>query len=469
MQVIQSAKLTGTPGNSGWSQIHEFAPEDRQKLAARGKLFAVVATTRLGEAFTGVDEIAAGRELVARLHEEYFGDLTTKPFKALSHAVEKVADEFVKTWGNVEIVASALVGNIVYSAAFGGGRILISRKGAIGNILSSGDDSISREVSHEYNIAQNFASSPIPLAKDTASKVEGLISVIIPEMLNSGLAKFIRENEAKYGPNDWHVALNAAIATADSKFVSFKDRKDAIEAGIRVGLAYMTLGIVSAPLEGFIRAELKKRQDGGEFISCFFGGPIRGAGGTAAASVIVIADALRAHFNIGKYDPTEEEVGRVKIEASDYDEYEARLQYLPTANELDLIWRNIPIEVEGDPTTDREVSAYKNIPRIKTNRIRGGAMLVLCEGFASKSQKVNKVIKSFGEEYKISDDLAFLDKYIALKEKEHTEENSSNNSMKVLPNYRYLEELAAGRPVFSYPPQKAKASKDGSAPKNHQN
>ena len=312
-------------------------------------------------------------------------------------------------------------------------------------------DSISREVSHEYNIAQNFASSLIPLAKDTASKVEGLISVIIPGMLNSGLAKFIRENEVKYGPNDWHVALNAAIAAADSKFVSFKDRKDAIEAGIRVGLAYMTLGIVSAPLEGFIRAELKKRQDGGEFISCFFGGPIRGAGGTAAASVIVIADALRAHFNIGKYDPTEEEVGRVKIESSDYDEYEARLQYLPTANELDLIWRNIPIEVEGDPTTDREISAYKSIPRIKTNRIRGGAMLVLCEGFASKSQKVNKVIKSLGEEYKISDDFAFLDKYIALKEKEHTEENSSNNSMKVLPNYRYLEELAAGRPVFSYP------------------
>jgi len=312
-------------------------------------------------------------------------------------------------------------------------------------------DSISKEVSHAYNIAQSFVSSPIPLAKDTASKVEGLISVIIPSMLNSGLAEFIRENEAKYAPNDWHVALNSAIATADSKFVVFKDRREAIEAGIRVGLAYMTLGIVSAPLEGFIRAELKKRQDGGEFISCFFGGPIRGAGGTAAASVVVIADTLRAHFGLSKYDPTDDEVGRIKVEASDYDEYEARLQYLPTANELDFLWRNMPIEVEGDPTTDREVSAYKNIPRIKTNRIRGGAMLVLCEGFASKAQKVNKVIKSLGEEYKIAEDFAFLGKYITLKEKEHTEENSSNSSMKVLPNYRYLEELAAGRPVFSYP------------------
>ncbi|MEM3190681.1 MAG: DNA polymerase II large subunit [Candidatus Parvarchaeota archaeon] len=312
-------------------------------------------------------------------------------------------------------------------------------------------ESISAEVSREYSIAQGLVQASIPIAKDTASKVEGLLSVIIPDIIGSGLAGFIRENEAKYGPNDWHVAINAAIAVADSKFVKFKDEKDAIEAGIRVGLAYMTLGVVSAPLEGFIRMELKKRYDGKDYISCFFGGPIRGAGGTAAASVIVIADALRAHFGIGKYDPTEEEVGRVKIESSDYNEYEARLQYLPTVNELDVLWRNLPVELDGDPTTDREISAYKNIARIKTNRIRGGAMLVLCEGLASKAQKINKVIKAIGDEYNISQDFSFLDKYIILKEKEHTEENGNKGPVKVLPNYRYLEELAAGRPVFSYP------------------
>jgi len=52
MLTISSAKLTGTPGVTGWTQVHEFAPDDPEKLKARGKLFAVVATKRVEE---GVD------------------------------------------------------------------------------------------------------------------------------------------------------------------------------------------------------------------------------------------------------------------------------------------------------------------------------------------------------------------------------------------------------------------------------
>ena len=57
---IVSAKLTGNPGPSGWSQVHEFAPTDSKKLAARGHLYAVVGT--------GVETKAAhdsGRVIIA--------------------------------------------------------------------------------------------------------------------------------------------------------------------------------------------------------------------------------------------------------------------------------------------------------------------------------------------------------------------------------------------------------------------
>lgn len=312
--------------------------------------------------------------------------------------------------------------------------------------------SISEKVQEEYNFVNSFKEVNFPIANDSASRVEGLLSSIFPKILNSGLADFIREEEKKYGPNDWHVAINSAIAVASSKFIKFDSQIEAIEAGIRVGLAYLTSGIVSAPLEGFIKAELKYRRDGLPYLSCYFGGPIRGAGGTAAASTIVIADALKNFFGLSNYDPTEDEIGRFKVEVFDYNDYEARLQYLPTINEIDFLMRNLPIEIDGDPTSEREVSAYKNLPRIKTNRIRGGAILVFCEGIAQKSGKVLKTLSKFDKNDKVLNDFLFLEKYLVLKEKEHSEESAAQqNGAKVLPNYRYLEEVAAGRPIFSYP------------------
>lgn len=139
MLTTESAKLTGTPGASGWAQVHEFTPDDPQKLAARGHLFAVVATARVENASAPIDTISTGRELIARLHEEYFGNLEAKPFNALTNAIEKTTKEFGETWGNIEIVASAIVEGVVYSVASGGGRVIICRGGALGTILGGSE------------------------------------------------------------------------------------------------------------------------------------------------------------------------------------------------------------------------------------------------------------------------------------------------------------------------------------------
>ena len=315
---------------------------------------------------------------------------------------------------------------------------------------------ISDGVKKEFDIISKIKQVNIPVAADVGARIEGLLSVLNPNILNSGLADFIREAERKYSSNDWRVAIDSAIATARSKFIKFNDYKDAIEMGIRVGLAYITSAIVSAPLEGFVRAEFKKRKDGKEYIACHFGGPIRGAGATAAASVIIIADALRVNFNLGKYDADETEIKRINVEITDYND-EARLQYLPSYTEIEFLVKNLPIEIDGDPTSDREVSAYKNLPRIKTNRVRGGMALVMCEGVIQKAPKLNKMLKVFGSYYGIDEDFKFIPEFIRIKEIAHASsenkkiEGDLDTTNKVLPNYRYLEELAAGRPVFSYP------------------
>src|SRR5258706_1112144 len=139
MLTLVSSKLTGRPGESGWAQVHEFTPTEPTKLKLRGHLFLIVSTSHIeGE----IDTISAGRELLTRYHEEYYGNLEGKPFNVLRDATQKVADEFRQSWGDVEIVAAAVIDNVVYSAAVGGAGVMIFRNGALGKILESEKENV---------------------------------------------------------------------------------------------------------------------------------------------------------------------------------------------------------------------------------------------------------------------------------------------------------------------------------------
>lgn len=140
------AKLTGSPGESGWAQIHEFRPEGDDKLEKRGHLFAVISTSKQEE---GIDSVASGREILSRLHEEYFGETGTPPLSAIKNAVSKVVDEFSgNDWGKVEIAAISVIGDVVYSAAAGGARVLILRDGVLAKILSGEKDEAASASGH---------------------------------------------------------------------------------------------------------------------------------------------------------------------------------------------------------------------------------------------------------------------------------------------------------------------------------
>ncbi|KKS96238.1 MAG: hypothetical protein UV71_C0001G0112 [Microgenomates group bacterium GW2011_GWC1_43_13] len=134
MLRITSAKVTAAPGASGWAQVHEFTPEDVEQKSARGQLIAVIGTDKVEE---GIGTIASGREIIGRLHEEYYGPTEGKPFDLLRNSTQKVAEEFGEGRGNVEIAACVFVGGVIYSAASGGAEVLICRDGALATILAS--------------------------------------------------------------------------------------------------------------------------------------------------------------------------------------------------------------------------------------------------------------------------------------------------------------------------------------------
>lgn len=292
----------------------------------------------------------------------------------------------------------------------------------------------------------------IPLARGISQRVEGLISAVSPQILKSGVAERIEELEKEYGSLDWRVALKIAEEVSKQKFCKFNDEREAMEVAIRVGLAYITLGVIAAPLEGFIELKIKNTKNGEKYLSAFFAGPIRAAGGTAAAVTALIADYVRIKMGYAKYDPSENEIKRYIAEIQDYHERITNLQYFPSIEEIEFLAKNLPIEINGDPTEELEVSNYKGLDRVETDRIRGGMCLVMAEGVAQKSPKMYKQIAKWGKSMDLDWDWmkTFLDLQKIIKAKGNVKD-SNKEKPKISPNFTYIKDLVAGRPVLSYP------------------
>ncbi|MFC1698244.1 DNA polymerase II large subunit, partial [Nanoarchaeota archaeon] len=297
----------------------------------------------------------------------------------------------------------------------------------------------------------------IPLAKNMAERVQGLISIVAPQIVNCGMTKKIHELEKEFGLSDWRVGFIIAELVARQTFCKFKDEVEAMEVGIRVGISYLTGGIVSAPLEGFIELKLKNRLDGKKYFSICYAGPIRGAGGTAAAVSVLVADFVRVKMGYEKYDPTEEEINRYVTELIDYHERVTNLQYFPSEEEIKFMVKNLPVEINGDPTEKIEVSNYKGLARVETNKIRGGVCLVIGEGLCQKAKKMWPKIGKWGHEIGLVDwDYLkdFLDLQDKIKAKKSTPKSGTTNEEekpKVSPNYTYIKDLVAGRPIITHP------------------
>ena len=315
---------------------------------------------------------------------------------------------------------------------------------------------IAKEIEHAYKIA-NMARSKgydpedkvnVPLANSMAERVEELVGVIAPQIINSGVKERIKELEDIYGKLEWRVAFNIALETTQNKFCEFTTQKEAIETGIRIGLAYLTLGIVASPLEGFVGIKFRKRKDGKEYIVLMYSGPIRSAGGTAGALSVVIADYIRKSMGYEAYDPTEKEIRRMVTELHDYHERITNLQYLPTEKEIRFLVSNLPVQIDGDASEDIEVSNYKDLDRMETNKIRSGPCLVLGECVAQKAVKVWNQIKKWDKELSL-DNWSFLQEFVYLQREIKSKEKKIKKGVE--PIYTYIEELVAGRPVLTYP------------------
>ncbi len=322
------------------------------------------------------------------------------------------------------------------------------------------------ELKRAYDVARKARSKlldpsndvEIPIAKNMAERVEKLMGI-------DGLAKRIQELEDK-GMSREEICFKIAEEIVEGKFGRF-DRETALDKAIRVAVAIQTEGVVAAPIEGIAKIKIDKNDDGTEFLRIYYAGPIRSAGGTAQVVSVLIGDYVRRKMGLDRYKPTKEEILRYCEEIMLYKKV-ANLQYLPSDEEIKLIVENCPICIDGEPTEDIEVSGYRDLPRVETNRVRGGMCLVIAEGIALKAPKLKKIVEEIemdGWEWLDNlinknferEDTEFTDANYEYRREEDDEESIEREKEEfqdVRPKDKYLSDIVAGRPVFSHPSRK---------------
>ncbi len=288
----------------------------------------------------------------------------------------------------------------------------------------------------------------IPIARDMADRVQNLLDI-------PGVADRIRELEAEMSREE--AALALASDFADGTVGNAAGPAETIEQAVRTAVALLTEGVVAAPIEGIDGVDVLTNGDGSSYVRVYYAGPIRSAGGTAQALSVLVADYTRALLGIDAFVPREQEIERFAEEVALYDE-DTGLQYTPAMEETRFIAGECPICLDGEPTSDDEVSGFRDLERIDTNRARGGMCLVLAEGIAQKAPKIKRYTDDLDEI-----DWPWLDELIDGDFGGGEQENGSDADEEAAatanvgglpvpePNDRYLDDLIAGRPVFAHP------------------
>ena len=193
-------------------------------------------------------------------------------------------------------------------------------------------------------------------------------------------------------------ALKLAEEIAQGRYLGSETTlQEKLDLAVRVGLAIVTEGVTIAPLQGISEVKIKKNSDGSEYLSISFAGPIRSAGGTEAASTMLIADHVRKIAGLAKYQANsfDDETGRFVEELRLYEREVGNFQFHVPNEDVITVISNLPVELDGIDTDSVEIVSHRNMTRISTNRVRGGALRVLNDGLIGRSRKLQKLIELF--------------------------------------------------------------------------
>lgn len=293
---------------------------------------------------------------------------------------------------------------------------------------------LENRLNHLYGIATDARKMGLDTVLEVDSKITADIAERIEKLIGPpGITQRMRELD---GMDRREMGFKVAVEIALGRFGTM-EKTQAADQAIRTALAIITEGVTIAPIQGIPEIKIKKNPDGTEFLSMYFAGPIRPAGGTAQALTLVIGDVVRKALNLDKWQAPEDVVNRFIEEVGLYTRRVRRFQYHVTDDDLEVAMKALPVEPTGVSTDPYEVSNYRDVPGIETNRLRGGALIVVVDGVVGRARKLVGICEKIGIEG--WDWLHQMGK------------KKDDNGVGKKKTPQYMDEVIVGRPVFGFP------------------
>jgi DNA polymerase II large subunit len=246
-----------------------------------------------------------------------------------------------------------------------------------------------------YNTAEEAKSRGLDPNEIVESKTVFDLADRVNEMLGlsqfEGLADRLRH--LLHTTTKERATLTIAEEIALGKFGAMSTDQ-ALQYAVRAGLAVITDGVTVAPIQGVSTVVIKKNDDNSEYASISYAGPMRSAGGTEAGFSLVIADVTAKKLGLANYHARQEEIDRYAEELRVYEREVGNFQYKVTDEDIRTAISNLPVEIDGVETDPIEVVVHRNLKRVNTDRMRGGALRVLNDGIIGRAHKLEKKLAS---------------------------------------------------------------------------
>jgi DNA polymerase II large subunit len=272
---------------------------------------------------------------------------------------------------------------------------------------------------------------------DPASVPESEVAVDVAERVEksvgpAGIASRIRELSVKLPREE--VALKVAEEIALARFPI--EGQAGAEQAIRTAAAILDEGVTAAPLQGINAVKVKENSDKTKYLALYFAGPIRSAGGTEMGLITVVAEYVRQVVGLSRYKATDLDAKRFLEELRLYEREVARFQFkIPDDEVINAVMR-LPVEITGVETDPVEVASCRNVPRIETNGVRGGALRVVNDGLIGRSKKVVKMVEKLS-----------LSGWDWLRDLRKPAQEADEEVKEMV----FMEDIIAGRPIFCLP------------------
>ncbi len=298
------------------------------------------------------------------------------------------------------------------------------------------------EILQQYDSAWQTATSARAKGKDPTQEVESKTVFDLADRVNqmlrldqfNGLVDRLRE--LLRSTSKERAALTISQEIALGKFGAL-ERDEALNYGVRAGLAVMTDGVTVAPLEGISSVTIKQNADNSDYVSVSYAGPMRSAGGTEAAFSLVIADVTGKKLGLGNYRADKLEIARFAEELRIYEREVGSFQFKVTDDDIRTAISNLPVEIDGIETDPIEVVVHRGLKRVATDRLRGGALRVLNDGVIGRANKLSKKLASLN-----------ITGWDFLAQLRGATQQTTNETEKA---GAHFEEVISGRAVLSMP------------------